>query len=144
MISRNQGRASVPGAPSQRQLRVGEEIRHGLSSILSRGEVRDPDVADTSITITEVDVSPDMRSAVVFVMPLGGERGPEAVAGLTRAASFLRSALGREVRLRFLPSMSFLLDTGFERAGRMDQVMRSPEVSRDLGPDIAPDVDEDD
>src|ERR1700685_425321 len=90
--------------PSQRPLRVGEELRHALARILERGELRDPALHDVAITITEVRVSPDLKSATAFIMPLGGAHAPEVVAALRRGAGYLRGALAREVPLRYTPS----------------------------------------
>lgn len=116
--------------PSQRQLRVGEQVRHVLSELLARGEVRDPDVADHSITVTEVRVSPDLRNATAFIIPLGNinAAGPDVVtetiiAGLRRAAPFLRGRIGKELRLRYAPQLTFVRDDGFDRAARIDALL---------------------
>jgi ribosome-binding factor A len=129
------GRAQAPRSGrerSQRQLRVGETIRHALVGILARGELRDPDLAGASITVTEVRVSPDLRNAAVFVMPLGGERTDEIVAALQRAAPFLRRQVGQSLTMKYLPELSFLADTAFDARERIDNLLRSPVVSRDL------------
>ncbi len=118
--------------PSQRQLRVGEELRHVLASILARGELRDPALQDVTVTVTEVRMSPDLRNATAFVMPLGGAHASEVVAGLRRGAAFLRGQLGREVPLRFTPGLSFELDQSFDHASRIDALLHRPEVERDL------------
>ena len=122
-------------APSQRQLRVGEEIRHALSAILMRGDVRDPDLQDASITVAEVRVSPDLRNATAFILPLGGERSAEILEALKRAAPFLRAQVSHAVRLRFAPSLSFQLDTSFDYADRISQLLRTEPVARDLDED---------
>jgi ribosome-binding factor A len=119
-------------APSVRQLRVGEEIRHGLAEILGRGELHDPALRGVSITVSEVRMSPDLRNATVFVMPLGGGEERAAIEALTRAAAFLRNRVGKELRLRFLPNLSFHCDQTFEAATRIDEILRSPDVVRDL------------
>lgn len=118
--------------PSQRQLRVGEAIRHELSSILMRQEFRDPGLQDITVTVTEVRVSPDLRNASAFVAPLGGERVPEVLAGLRRAAPFLRGAVGKALRLRHVPALRFEYDESFDQANRIDTLLRTPEVRRDL------------
>jgi ribosome-binding factor A len=119
---------------TQRQLRVGEVIRHALVEIFARGDLHDPDLLGASITVTEVRVSPDLRNATVFVMPLGGARTAEVVAALGRAAPFLRRLIGQSVTMRYLPVLSFLADTAFDEGARIDSLLRSPTVSRDLSP----------
>ncbi len=125
--------------PSQRQLRVGEELRHALAWILERGEVRDPDLKGVSVTVTEVRVSPDLRNATVFVLPLGGGETEAVVTGLTRARPFLRRRVANAVRLKFVPDITFRADTSFDEARRIDTLLRDPAVSRDLGEDRAED-----
>jgi ribosome-binding factor A len=125
--------------PSVRQLRVGEEIRHCLSTVLGRGDLRDPDLRGQIITVSEVRVSPDLRNATVFVMPLGGEADQAVLEALTRATSYLRSRVSQTVRLRHAPRLSFRRDESYDTASRIDTVLRSPEVARDLGtpkPDV--------
>ena len=120
---------------SQRQLRVGEELRHAIAGILERGDIRDPAIAQRSITVTEVTVSPDLRQASVYVVPLGGGDSAGLLAGLRRAAPFLRRALAREVQLRVVPELAFEADTSFDRADRIEQLLASPTVRRDLDDD---------
>ncbi|HVM81829.1 MAG TPA: 30S ribosome-binding factor RbfA [Stellaceae bacterium] len=120
------------GEPSARQLRVGEEVRHGLARILARGELHDPALAQTTITVTEARMSPDLKHATVFVMPLAGAHAPEVLAGLKRSATFLRGILAREVTLRFSPTLAFVLDTSFEHASRISELLHRPEVKRDV------------
>jgi ribosome-binding factor A len=122
----------------QRQLRVGEELRHALSKILRKGECRDPALENTSITVTEVRMSPDLRNATAYVMPLAGTNAGEIVAGLKRKATFLKRLLAREVRLRNTPSLSFELDNSFDQAQRISALLARPEVARDLHPQQAP------
>jgi len=119
--------------PSQRQLRVGEELRHALARVLQRGELRDPALKDVAVTVTEVRVSPDLKNATAFVMPLGGQHRAEVIAGLTRSAGYLRGQLAREVPLRFSPTLAFALDTSFDHASRINELLHRPEVERDLG-----------
>jgi len=119
-------------APSQRQLRVGEEIRHALAATLLRGDLRDPVLKDASITVAEVRVSPDMRNATAFILPLGGEQSAEVLEALKRAAPFLRAQVAHAVRLRFAPALSFELDTSFDYAERIGRLLQSETVARDL------------
>jgi len=123
---------SSRGEPSPRQLRVGEEVRHALSRIFARGELNDPALAGVTLTVTEVRMSPDLKHAGVFVMPLAGVHAPEVLAGLKRGASFLRSLLAHEVTLRFLPTLAFRLDTSFDHANRINELLHRPEVQRDV------------
>ncbi len=120
------------GEPTPRQLRVGEELRHGLARIFERRELRDPALAEVAVTVTEVRMSPDLKHALVFVMPLGGSRAAEVLAGLKRGAAFLRGLLAREIALRFLPSLAFTLDTSFDHANRINEILHRPEVRRDV------------
>ena len=122
----------VERGPSQRQLRVGEELRHALAWILERGEVRDPDLKGVSVTVTEVRVSPDLRNATVFVLPLGGGETAAVVTGLTRARPFLRRQVANAVRLKFVPDIRFRADPSFDEARRIDTLLRDPAVARDL------------
>jgi ribosome-binding factor A len=119
---------------SQRQLRVGEEIRHVLAQVLARGELRDPDLVGRTITVTEVRISPDLKNATAFVVPLNGEHAAEVMKGLKRCATYLRSAVGHEIRLRAVPRLSFQLDESFDQAQHIDEILHRPEVLRDLRP----------
>lgn len=119
-------------SPGQRQLRVGEELRHALAHILERGELRDPVLAATPVTVTEVRTSPDLRQARVYIMPLGGSQQEAVVAALTRARGFLRRRLAGSVELKFVPDLVFRLDRSFEEADRIERALRQPEVTRDL------------
>lgn len=119
--------------PGQRPLRVGEEVRHALARIFERGELRDPDLAGTAITVTEVRLSPDLKNAIAYIMPLGGQRAAEVVTALRRSAPYLRRAVGRAVKLRYAPNLSFALDTAFDHASRIGALLQRPEVERDLG-----------
>lgn len=131
-------RSKGHGAPSQRQLRVGEEIRHLLVSVLGRDEVRDPDLAGKPVTVTEVRISPDLKNATAFVVPLGGGDGTPLAKALNRAAPFLRGQMARELSLKFAPRLSFQPDQSFDNADRIDALLQSPEVLRDLEPEDAP------
>jgi ribosome-binding factor A len=125
---------SGPREASQRQLRIGEELRHILAQLLRPGELRDPALADASITVTEVRLSPDLKNATAFVMPLGGGKADDILAGLKRSAPYLKSRVAREVALRYVPSLSFALDRAFDSAAHMTELLARPEVARDLGP----------
>jgi len=122
-------------APSQRQLRVGEELRHVLAEVLARGQLRDPHLVGRSITVSEIRVSPDMRNATAYVMPLGGGDAGEIVDALNHAASFLSGEVGRRITLKFTPSLHFEIDTVFDEAQRIDNLLRAPGVARDLAHD---------
>src|ERR1700733_8614957 len=97
--------------PSQRPLRVGEELRHALARIFERGELRDPALAGAAGAVSEVGLPPDLKNATAYVMPLGGGNTGEVMAGLARSAPYLRRALAREVKLRHAPGLAFALDT---------------------------------
>ena len=120
--------------PSQRPLRVGEAVRHALVEVFARGQVRDPDLAEVSITISEVRMSPDLRHATVFVTQLGGGEMPPVIKALKRAAPFLRGEVARLIDMRYAPDLHFQADTSFDVAGRITDVLMRPEVQRDLPP----------
>jgi ribosome-binding factor A len=135
--------AGVEGKTNPRQLRVGEELRHALARILRDGECRDPVLENASITVTEVRMSPDLRKATAFVMPLAGTNATEVVAGLERSSTFLKGRVAQEVQLRNAPNLVFELDDSFDRADRISALLTRPEVARDLGPQAAEDRDDD-
>jgi ribosome-binding factor A len=119
-------------APSQRQLRVGEQVRHALSDLLLRGELRDPELDGLVISVTEVAMSPDLRIATAYVSPLGAE-GPDIVTLLQAHARFIRGRLSPALRqLRYMPEIRFRLDSSFENFEKIERLLRSPEVARDL------------
>jgi len=128
MTARDKG----PKAPSQRQLKVGELIRHALAEIFSRGDVMDDVITRRSLTVPEVRMTPDLKLATVFVMPLGGGEAKEVVAHLEKHKRFLRGELARRVSLKFMPELRFKVDTSFEASARIDELLSSPEVARDL------------
>jgi ribosome-binding factor A len=118
--------------PTQRQLRAGELVRHALVEILREEALADPVLAEVSVTLTEVRMSPDLRHALCFVVPLGGGHAPEVVAGLNRAARLLRGRLGRAVDLKFTPDLKFVRDDSFDEAERMRRLFDDPKVRHDL------------
>ncbi len=119
--------------PSQRQLRVAEEVRHVLAGIFGRGEVRDPELADVLITVTEVRISPDLRHATAFVTRLGRTDIGAKLPALRRASPFLRAQLARILRLRCAPEVHFQVDTSIDNAMHIDALLHAPEVARDIG-----------
>lgn len=125
------GSAQAAG-PSQRQLRVGEEMRHALARIFQRGMLRDPALQDVTLTVTEVRLSPDLKHATAFVMPLGGRKAAEVIAGLQRGAAYLRKEVARAVKLRVAPTIAFVLDASFDHASNVEALLHRPEVARDL------------
>ena len=127
--------------PSQRQLRVGELLRHSLSEILARGEIRDPDLEGVSVTVTQVKPSGDMRHATVFVEPLGGKNANPIVAALNRHKGFIRGLMGKAIALKFTPELRFLEDTSFAEAEKIETLLKSSRVQRDLHESLD-DVDE--
>lgn len=118
--------------PGQRQLRVGEEIRHLLADLLERGNMRDPDLREATITVTSVDVSPDLRNAIAFVMPLGGKDMERILAALKRAAPWFRARVSEKAGLRSAPEIRFELDRTFDEADRIGALLRRPDVARDI------------
>ncbi len=118
--------------PSQRQLRVGELLRHALADVLARGEIRDPDLDGVSITITQVKPSPDMRHATVFCEPLGGKHAREVLAALNRHKGFIRGLMGKLIALKFTPELRFVEDTSFSEAEKIETLLKSARVARDL------------
>jgi ribosome-binding factor A len=128
-------RRTSPGhdrGPSQRQLRVGELLRHSLSEILTRGEVRDPDLEAVSVTVTQVKPSGDMRHASVFVEPLAGKNAKTVVAALNRHKGFIRGLMGKTIALKFTPELRFLEDESFAEAEKIETLLKSSRVQRDL------------
>ena len=126
-------RLEKPHAPPQRQLRVGELIRRAMADILQRGEVHDPALEGMVVTVPEVRVTPDLKLATIFLMPLGGKGADTVVATFERHRKFLRGEIAHRVNLRYAPDLRFQLDTSFEEGDRIDALLRKPEVKRDLG-----------
>ena len=133
MTSRHKGRAHAEGkAPSQRQLKVGETIRHALADIFTRGDIEDEVLARHSITVPEVRMTPDLKLATIYVMTLGGGDAEEAVEHLERHKRYLRGLLAKRVSMKFMPELRFKVDTSFEASARIDALLASPKVARDL------------
>jgi ribosome-binding factor A len=119
-------------APSQRQLRAGEVLRHALAEILMRGDVHDPVIQGHTITVPEVRMTPDLRLATIYVMPLGGRDADAVVAAFERNKRYLRGEIARHVNLKFAPDIRFRIDERFEEAERIEKLLRTPAVQRDL------------
>ena len=128
-------RAQIGGTkgPSQRALRAGELIRHALAEILARGDVHDPVIETHLVTVAEVRMTPDLRLATVYVMPLGGEDEKDVLAALDRNKRYLRGEVAQRVNLKFAPDLRFRIDASFDEAERIERLLRSPRVMRDLG-----------
>ena len=120
---------------SQRQLRVGELVRHAIAQLLVRGDIHDPVIEGHLITIPEVRMSPDLRLATVYVIPLAGRDAEQVIAALDRNKKFLRGEVSHAVNLKFAPDLRFHIDDRFEEAERIDKLLRSPQVARDLEKD---------
>jgi ribosome-binding factor A len=131
MGHRKNKRDSGPNA-SQRQLRVGELVRHALAEMLLRGDVHDPVIESHLITIPEVQVTPDLRLATIFVMPLGGKDAEEVIAAFERNKKYLRGEIAHVINLKFAPDIRFRFDDRFEEVRRIDELLRSSAVKRDL------------
>lgn len=125
---------------SQRQLRVGEAVRHALAEIFERGLLRDPSLSGVSVTVTEVKVTPDLRNAIAFVTPLGGGEADAVVSALSHAAAFLRRRVAETVNLKFAPSLTFRIDKSFDYAGHIGALLSDPAVARDLTDGAEPEV----
>jgi ribosome-binding factor A len=118
--------------PSQRQLRVGEMLRHALSDILLRGDIRDPDLFGVSVTITQVIPSGDMRYATAYCEPLGGKNADKIIAALNRHKAYLRGQMGHTIALKFTPELRFVEDKSFAEAEKIETILKSERVQRDL------------
>ncbi|HET9573069.1 MAG TPA: 30S ribosome-binding factor RbfA, partial [Methyloceanibacter sp.] len=117
-------------APSQRQLKVGELIRHALADIFFRGEIVDEVLSRHSITVPEVRMTPDLKLATVYVLPLGGGDAEDAVEHLNKHKRFLRGEVAKRISMRFMPELRFKVDTSFEASARIDELLASPKVAR--------------
>ncbi len=133
-MARHQHRGQS-AAGSQRQLRVGELIRHELSDMLSRGDIHDAVVETHMITVPEVRMSPDLRLATIYVMPLGGHDEQQVIEALEQNKRYVRGEIARRINLKFAPEIRFRIDERFGEAERIEKLLRTPEVQRDLGID---------
>lgn len=124
-----------PLGPSQRMLRVGELVRHALADIFARGEIEDEALSGSVITVPEVRMTPDLKLANAYVMPLGGAHAQEIVAALNRHAKYIRGRLAPRINMKYAPDIRFFVDDTFEEAGRIDELLRSDRVRRDLEDD---------
>ena len=123
-------------SPSQRMLRVAEQVRHALSETLQRGEIIDPLIENTVVSVSEVRMSPDLRVATAFVSPLGAKDADAVIEALNKHAKFIRGRVSGALRqMKFMPEFRFKLDTSFDNFARINDLLKSPEVARDLGPD---------
>lgn len=127
-----QHRSTTGKAPSQRQLRVGEAIRRTLSEALMRGEIHNDDLAAMSITVGEVRVSADLRVATAYILPLGGQGAEAALKALNRSRGEIRHVIGREMTLRFVPELRFMIDETFDRMDAMRKLFADERVQRDI------------
>jgi ribosome-binding factor A len=131
MPRHHQKKGAAPGG-SQRQLRVGETVRHAIADILAHGSVHDADLEGHIITVPEVRMSPDLKLATVYVMPLGGRDADAVVEAFERNKRYLRGEIARHVNLKFAPDIRFRIDERFEEAERIEKLLRTPAVQRDL------------
>jgi ribosome-binding factor A len=132
-MPRHHQRSSAAGG-SQRQLRVGELVRHAIADILAQGSAHDFDLEGQIITVPEVKMSPDLKLATIYVMPLGGRDIDKVIAALNRNKKFLRGEVARRVNLKFAPDIRFRVDDRFDEAERIEKLLRTPAVQRDLAP----------
>ena len=122
--------------PSQRQLRVGEQVRHALTSLIQRGAIADPDLDGVVLSVTEVRMSPDLKIATVFVTAFGHDDMSPLIKALARNQRFIRGQLARDLRqMKYMPEFRFRPDTSFDNFARIDALLKSPDVRRDLGDD---------
>jgi ribosome-binding factor A len=126
---------ATSSAPSQRMLRVGELVRHALSTLLTRTEIDDPALKGVFVTVPEVRMTPDLKLASAYIMPLGGKKATEVAEALNRHKKFIRGQLGPALDLKFTPELRFRVDETFDEASRIDALLRSDDVRRDLDDD---------
>lgn len=122
-----------PTGPSQRMLRVGELVRHALAAMFARGEIEDDALRGSVITVPEVRMTPDLKIANAYIMPLGGLHAEEIVVALNRHRKFVRGRVAPQINMKFAPEIRFFVDDTFEEASRIDSLLRSEKVQRDLG-----------
>jgi ribosome-binding factor A len=128
-------RKPEPAGASQRQLRVGELMRHAIAEVLQRGDIHDPAFEGVIVTVPEVRLTPDLKTATVYVVPLGGKGGEAIIDAFARNARYLRGVIAKKVNLRYAPALRFRLDQSFDEGDRIDALLRLPEVRRDLEED---------
>ena len=133
-MPRHHQRDHASAGPSQRQLRVGELIRHALADMFSRGDIHDPVIEGHMITVPEVAMTADLRLATIYVMPLGGRDAKPVIEALERNKKFLRGEIARRINLKFAPDIRFRFDERFDEAERIEKILRTPQVRRDLEP----------
>jgi ribosome-binding factor A len=131
-LTKHQHHSGAGQGPSQRQLRVAEEIRHVLAGLFTRNEFRDPDLAAAHITVTEVRISPDLKHATAFISRLGRSDVDALLPSLKRAAPYLRGQVAKALQLRSAPEISFQPDHALDYAMKIDELMHRPEIARDL------------
>jgi ribosome-binding factor A len=132
MSSRKKNHRRDGAGPSQRQLRVGESLRHSLAELLLRVEINDADLKGVHLTVSEVRASPDLRQVTVFIAPLGGERKQEVLAALNRHSRFIRGELSHKVTLKYMPELKFRLDSSYDEYEKINELLHSPKVVQDL------------
>ncbi len=128
-------RDQAPGGGSQRQLRVGELVRHAVAELLARGDVHDPVIEGHLITVPEVRMTADLRLATIYIMPLAGRDADAVIAAFERHKKFLRAEIAHRINLKFAPDIRFRIDERFDEAERIDKLLHSPAVARDLKKD---------
>jgi ribosome-binding factor A len=141
-MPRHHQKKSSASLGSQRQLRVGEAVRHAMADILAQGSAHDADLEGHIITVPEVRMSPDLKLATIYVMPLGGRDTERVIAALDRNKKFLRGEVARRVNLKFAPDLRFRVDERFDEAERIEKLLRTPAVQRDLNKDLDSDREE--
>ncbi len=132
MARKSSSSNAASAEPTQRQLRVGEMVRHVLASLLVRGDVHDDALSGYVVTVPEVRISPDLKLATVYVMPLGGDGGDVVVEALTRNKKYIRGCIAKEVNLKYMPDLRFHYDDTFDEVSRIDSIMRTGKVQQDL------------
>src|SRR5262245_53292447 len=131
-MTRHKHHGETAHGGSQRQLRVGELVRHALADMLARGDVHDPVIEEHMITIPEVQLTVDLRLATIYIMPMGGRDAKRVLAAFERHKKFLRAEIAHRINLKFAPDIRFCIDDRFAEAERIDKLLRSPDVKRDL------------
>lgn len=137
--------SSTPKAPGQRQLRVAERIRHLLAQVLREASFHDPALGQANlISVSAVDIGPDLKHATAYIMPLGGKNAAAVLEGMNRAAGFFRASIASDLDLRYTPKISFRLDNSFEESDRINRLLNQEQVQKDLKSPPAETPDSDD